>query len=159
MDIASIIAAVKNGLDLVHSGFSVAKDMQGLHPSEEKNGAVGTSPVSPQDGREAPPTIKRHREGVADRLNLSLRLLSEGRYNSLTIPEIATILGLSSVSELENYFLAEKGCAVRPSRPDCQYIRSPSWLVEVGSRRRTICLPDSWTALASPGAAGPDRET
>jgi hypothetical protein len=139
-------------VDLFRSVFGLAKDVQGLRPSEEKNGAVDTSLGSPQDGREALPVVKRHREGVADRLNLSLGLLNERRrYDSLTIPEIATILGLSSVSDLENYFLAEKGCAVRPSRPDCQYIRSPAWLVEVWPRRRTICLPDSWTALSSRG--------
>ncbi len=109
MDILSSIAAAKNVVDFVRSGFGLAKDVQGLLPSEEKNGAVGTSLGSPQDGREAPPAIKRHREGVADRLNLGLRLLNERRrYNLLTIPEIATILGLSSVSDLENYFLAEK---------------------------------------------------
>jgi hypothetical protein len=109
MDIPTIIATVKNGLDLFHSGFGLAKDVQGLLPSEEKNSAVGTSLGSPQDGREAPPAIKRHREGVGDRLNLSLRLLTERRRGySLTIPEIATILGLSSVSDLENYFRAEK---------------------------------------------------
>jgi hypothetical protein len=109
MDILSSIAALKNVLDLFRSGVGAFKDVQGLRPSEEKNGAVGTSPGSPQDGGEASPAIKRHREGVADRLNLSLRLLNERRrYNSLTIPEIAAILGLNSVTDLENYFLAEK---------------------------------------------------
>lgn len=108
MDILWTMAAVKRGLDLVRSGYALAKDA-GLRSSEEKSGAVGTSLGSPQDGREAPPSIKRHREEVADRLKLSLELLNKGhRYNSLTIPEIAAILGLSSVSDLESYFLGEK---------------------------------------------------
>src|SRR5258706_15742113 len=110
MDIASSIAVLKNCLDLLRSGFGLAKDVQGLRQSEEKNGAVGTSVGSPQDGREAPPAIKRHREGVADRLNLSLRLLNERRrYNSLTIPEIATILTVGLRSALGHYFLAATG--------------------------------------------------
>jgi hypothetical protein len=108
MDIPTIIAVLKNSLDVVRSVLNIPKDVQGLLPSEEENSAVGTSLGSPQDGREAPPAIKRHREGVADRLNVSLGLLNEGRRAySLTIPEIATILGLNSVSDLENYFLAE----------------------------------------------------
>jgi hypothetical protein len=101
-DIPTIIATVKNSWELVR----LAK---GLRPSEEKNGAVGTSLGSPQDGRGAPPAIKRHREEVADRLKLSLGLLNKSRRAySLTIAEIAAILGLSSVSDLESYFLGEK---------------------------------------------------
>jgi hypothetical protein len=100
-DIPTIIATAKNSWDLVR----LAK---GLRPSEEMNGVVSTSLGSPQDGREAPPAIERHREEVADRLKLSLGLLNKSRrYNSLTIPEIAAILGLSSVSDLESYFLGE----------------------------------------------------
>jgi hypothetical protein len=108
MDILSSIAALKNVLDLFRSGVGAFKDVQGLLPSEEKNGAVGTSLGSPQDGREAPPAT-RNREVVAKRLNHLLGLLNQGRrYNSVNIPQIATILGLSSVSDLENYFHAEK---------------------------------------------------
>lgn len=95
MDIPTGIAVLKNLLDIIHSvrsGFGPAKDAQSLRPSEEKNGAVGTSLASSQNRREAPPAIKRHQEGVVDRLNLSLRLLQERRrYNSLTIPETAGI--------------------------------------------------------------------
>jgi hypothetical protein len=65
-----------------------------------------TSFASKSGRKRLPPS---HREGVADRLNLLLRLLNEHRrYDSLTISEIATILGLSSVTDLENYFRAEK---------------------------------------------------
>jgi hypothetical protein len=50
-----------------------------------------------------------HREVVANKLNRLLGLLNEHlRYNSVNIPQIATILGLSSVSDLESYFFAEK---------------------------------------------------
>jgi hypothetical protein len=108
-DIPTTITVLKNSLDVVRSLLGIPKDVQGLLPSEEKNGAVGTSLESPQDGSDAPPAMKRHRQEVADRLNRLLGLLNERRrYNSLTIPEIATILGLSSVSDLENYFFAEK---------------------------------------------------
>jgi hypothetical protein len=108
MDIPTTIAVLKNSLDVVRSLLGIPKDVQGLLPSEEKNGAVGTSLEPPQDGREAPPAT-RNREVVANRLNRLLGLLNEHRrYNSVTIPQIATILGLSSVSDLERYFFAEK---------------------------------------------------
>jgi hypothetical protein len=109
MDILSGMAGAKTFVDLVRGGFGLAKDVRGALPSKEKNGAVGTSLGSPQDGREAPPEMKRYRQEVAERLNRLLGLLNERRrYNSMTIPQIATILGLSSVSDLENYFFAEK---------------------------------------------------
>jgi hypothetical protein len=105
-DIPAIIATVKNSWDLVR----LAKV---LRPSQEKNGAVGTSLGSPRDGRVAPTAIKRHREEVADRLKLSLGLLNKSRrYNSLTIAEMVEILGLSSVSDLESYFLGEKDASL-----------------------------------------------
>jgi hypothetical protein len=108
MDILWSIAAGKKVLDLVHSVFGVAKDVQGLLPSQEKNRAVGTSLEPPQDGIEAPPAT-RNREVVANRLNRLLGLLNQRRsYNLVTIPQIARILGLGSVSDLESYFFAEE---------------------------------------------------
>ena len=54
--------------------------------------------------------LPAHREVVANRLNRLLGLLNDERrrYNLVTIPKIARILELSSVSDLESYFFAEK---------------------------------------------------
>jgi hypothetical protein len=109
MDLATLIATVRNGLGAVRDLLDLAKDMQGQRLAEETNGAVGTTSLEPpRHGIEAPPAT-RNREVVANRLNRLLALLNEHhRYNSVTIPQIARILELSSVSDLESYFFGEK---------------------------------------------------
>jgi hypothetical protein len=78
-----------------------------LLPPEEKNGTVGESLAELPTSK--PLTPERHREAVANRLKRLLQLLNERRRSyPLIIPEIATLLGLSAVTDIESYFLGEK---------------------------------------------------